>query len=90
LFLVPLLVALFRACQDPDEFYLIFLFWIFLGGNYFLMVGAYWGAFYPVALVHYAAAVLIALFPHFGPLVNGALESGGGVLIGIYLRRLGE
>jgi hypothetical protein len=89
-FLVPLLVALFRPGHDLAEFYLIFLLWIFLDGNFFLVLGAYMGAGYPAALLHYAAAVLIALFPHFGPLVCGALVSGGLVLIGTYLRRLGE
>ncbi len=88
--LVPILVALFQAGHDLAEFYLVFLIWIFLDGNFFLVMGAYVGAGYPAALVHYAAAVVVALFPHFGPLTAGALVSGGLVLLGIYLRRLGE
>jgi serine/threonine-protein kinase len=89
-FLVPLLVTLFRPGHDLAEFYLIFLWWIFLDGNFFLVMGVYWGGGYPAALVHYAAAVGIALFPQFGPLVCGVLVSGGLVLLGTYLRRLGE
>jgi serine/threonine protein kinase len=88
--LVPLLVALFRPGHDLAEFYLVFVWWIFLEGNFFLMMGAYAGWGYPAALVNYAVAVLIALFPHFGPLVCGALVSGGLVVLGTYLRRLGE
>jgi len=88
--LVPLLVALFRPGHDLAEFYWIFLLWIFLDGNFFLVSGAYMGAGYPAALVHYVAAVVIALFPHFGPLVAGALVSAGLVLLGTFLRRLGE
>jgi serine/threonine protein kinase len=88
--LVPLLVALFRPGRDLAEFYLVFLWWSFLEGNFFLVLGAYLGAGYPAALLHYAVAVLIALFPHFGPLVCGAQISAGLVLQGTYLRRLGE
>jgi hypothetical protein len=88
--LVPLLVALFRPGHDLAELYLIFLFWIYLDGNFFLMMGAYAGAGYPVALAHYAVAVLIAHFPHFGPLAAGAMTSAGLVLLGTYLRSLGK
>jgi serine/threonine protein kinase len=89
-FLIPLLVALFRPGHDPAEFYLVFLLWIFLDGNFFLVMGVYMGAGHPVALLHYSVAVLIALFPHFGPVVYGTLVSGGLVLLGTYLRRLAE
>jgi hypothetical protein len=89
-FLVPLLVALFRQGQDLAEFYLVFLIWIFLDGNFFLVMGAYAGAGYPAALAHYAAAVVVAVFPQFGPLVAGTLISAGLVLLGTYLRSLGE
>jgi hypothetical protein len=34
--------------------------------------------------------MVIALLPHFGPLVCGALVSAGLVLLGTYLRHLGE
>jgi serine/threonine-protein kinase len=88
--LIPLLVALFRPGHDLAEFYLIFLLWIFLDGNFFLVMGSYAGAGYPAALVHYAAAVVVALFPHFGPLIAGTLVSAGLVLLGTYLRHLGE
>jgi serine/threonine-protein kinase len=88
--LVPLLVALYRPGHDLAEFYLVFLLWIYLDGNFFLMMGAYSGAGYPAALVHYAAALLIALFPRFGPLAAGAMTSAGLVLLGTYLRSLGK
>jgi serine/threonine-protein kinase len=89
-FLVPLLVALFRPGHDLAEFSLVFVWWIFLEGNFFLMMGAYAGAGYPAALVQYAAAILIALFPHFGALAAGVLISGGLILLGTYLRQLGD
>jgi serine/threonine protein kinase len=88
--LIPLLVALSRPGHDLSEFYLIFLLWIYLEGNFCLLMGAYWGGSYLAALVYYAVAFLVALFPHFGPLVAGAMISAGLVMVGTYLRSLGK
>lgn len=88
--MVPLLVALFRPGHNLAEYYLVFLWWVFLEGNFNLLMGIYFGGGYPAALVHYAAAMMIAIFPPIGPLVGGALISAGLVMLGTYLRQLGE
>jgi hypothetical protein len=88
--LVPAIVALMRPGDDPAEFYLVFPLWAFLDGNFYCMIGSEAGVAYPVALVHYAAAVLVTLAPPLSPLVLGVLMSGDMLIDGLYLRRLSE
>jgi hypothetical protein len=84
--LVPALVALMRPGHDPAEFFLVFPLWIFLDGNYYLLAGSEGGISYPVALLFYAAALLVTLAPLYSPLAVGVLTSISMLIDGLYLR----
>jgi hypothetical protein len=88
--LVPILVALLRPGHDLAEFYLVFPLWIFLEGNWCFLLGSEVGGGYLLALLHYAAALLVTLAPPLSPLVLGAAVSTSLLLGGLYLRRLSE
>jgi serine/threonine protein kinase len=84
--LVPALVGLIQPTHDLADFYLVFPFYAFMDGNYYLMTGSENGLGYPLAVLHYAAALLICLALPFGPLIVGVLLSGNMFLDGLFLR----
>ncbi|MFO0845262.1 MAG: serine/threonine-protein kinase [Gemmataceae bacterium] len=88
--LIPALVATTRPGHDLAEFFLVFPLWIFLDGNYYCLMGTEAGVAYLVALVHYAAALLVALALPWSPLALGVLMSGQMLLDGLILRSLQE
>jgi serine/threonine-protein kinase len=88
--LVPILVALMRPGHDLAEFYLVFPLWMFLEGNWCFLLGSEVGGGYLLALLHYAAALLVTLAPPLSPLALGAVVSTSLLLGGLYLRRLSE
>ncbi len=88
--LVPVIVALMRPGRDPTEFFLVFPLWLFLAGNFYFMVGSEGGIGYPLALLHYAAAVLVTQVPYWSPLIVAILASTGMLLDALYLRSLRE
>lgn len=88
--LAPAIVALARPGHSLAEFALVFPLWALSDGTFWFMAGTYAGVFIPVALAHYAAALLMTQALSFGPLLYGALASGGLAVLGWYLRSLGD
>jgi serine/threonine protein kinase len=84
--LMPPLVALMRPGRELSEFYMVFPLWIFLEGNLYLVMGSEGGFCYPVALFHYAVAVLVTFIPFYGPLVLGATVTGSMLMDALYLK----
>jgi serine/threonine-protein kinase len=67
----------------------VYPFWVVLAGStFFGLAGTHWGRLYLMAVVCFATAPLMALWPEEAPLLFGLLMAGMVTAFGLHLRRL--
>jgi hypothetical protein len=68
----------------------LFPTWSILAGvAFYVLASSYWGRCYVFSVLFFAAALVMPLVPHAGPLLFGLLWATALTLIGLHLRKLG-